>query len=46
VSALAFRGRATMYARDASLTLDYAAQHLSAFEPVEDDKATWSTTWC
>jgi hypothetical protein len=38
VSALAFRGRATMFARDASLTLDYAAQHLTDFEPVEDDK--------
>jgi hypothetical protein len=37
--ALAFRGRATMMARDASLTLDYAQQHLTDFEPVEDDKA-------
>lgn len=39
VFALAFRPRVNMYARDSAVTLDYAAGHLSAFEPVEDDQA-------
>jgi hypothetical protein len=39
VFALAFRPRVNMYARDAAVTLDYSAGHLSAFEPVEDDQA-------
>lgn len=37
---LAYRTRASLYAQDAALALDYASADLSAFEPVEDDKAT------
>jgi hypothetical protein len=38
VFALAFRPRVNMWAEDSAVVLDYSAQHLSAFEPVEDDK--------
>lgn len=38
VFALALRPRATMYARDAAVALDYAQGHLTNFEPVEDDQ--------
>lgn len=35
---LAFHPRSTMMARDAALTLTYAAGHLTSFQPVEDDR--------
>lgn len=37
---LAYRTRASMYAQDAALALDYAASHLSSIDPVEDDQGT------
>lgn len=36
---LAYRTRASMYAQDAALTLDYTTRALSGIEPVEDDDA-------
>lgn len=35
---LAFRTAASMYSQAAALTLDYAAAHIAAIEPVEDDE--------
>ena len=37
---LAYRTRASLYAQDADLALDYSADELSSIEPVEDDQAT------
>lgn len=37
---LAYRTRASLYAQAPDLALDYAAGHLSAIEPVDDDQAT------
>lgn len=37
---LTYRTRASLYAQDAALALDYAAADLSSIEPVEDDQAT------